>query len=198
MNKSLAKFLCGALLFSPAMAMAEFSESYNFLKAVRERDGAEATKMVTKPGSIIINTHDSNTGETALTIVTREKDFDWLRFLLSKGADVDGHDKKGDTPLLIATRLSFEDGAKALIAYHANVNASNNVGENALIIAVQQHSLNLVKLLLAEGANPEKTDHSTGRSAHDYARLESRFPEILRVIESAHAAAPKPKQGPSL
>ena len=68
------KLLLAALLASLAVtpAMAQFSDSYNFLKAVRDRKGEDAEKFLAAPGSVIINTRDNSTGETALQTLERE------------------------------------------------------------------------------------------------------------------------------
>ena len=59
--------IAAALISQPVLA--QFSDSYNFLKAVDERDGAEAEKYLNEPGSVIVNTKRDQTGETALHIV---------------------------------------------------------------------------------------------------------------------------------
>ena len=46
-----------ALLATPAAA--QFNDGYNFLKAVKDRDGTEATKLLDKPGSIRKSIHGS-------------------------------------------------------------------------------------------------------------------------------------------
>jgi uncharacterized protein len=40
-------------------AQAQFSDSYNFLKAVRERKGTEVEAALSSPGTVIVNTRDS-------------------------------------------------------------------------------------------------------------------------------------------
>jgi uncharacterized protein len=72
-----AMFSISAGLFVPA-AHAQFSDSYNFLKAVKERKGDEAEKFLSEPGTVIVNTRDSTTGETALHIVIQRRDSTWL------------------------------------------------------------------------------------------------------------------------
>jgi hypothetical protein len=43
----------------------------------------------------------------------------------------------------------------------------------------------MVKFLMSKGANPDKTDTAAGYSARDYAKRDSRNPELLRLIEAA-------------
>lgn len=170
-----------------APASAQFSDSYNFLKAVGDRDGEEANKFLNRPGTVIINTRDSSTGRAALHIVVERKDATWLAFLLQKGANPNIRDKEGLTPLMLATQLRFVDGAKILLAENADVNDANKQGETALIRAVQLRDSEMVRLLLARGADPDRTDTLAGLSARDYAQRDRRAASILAEIERADA-----------
>lgn len=188
--------LCAGIASAPAQA--QFSPSYNFLKAVRDRDGQKVTDMVQKPGSTVINSKDYNTGESALHIVTAGRDMQWLAFLLSRGADPNIRNRDGQTPLALASMLGWTDGARLLISQGANVNATNDRGETPLIIAVQHHDLPTVRLLLANGADPGIADHVAGMSAHDYAKQDARSATILRVIEETKPVKRAAVQGPKL
>lgn len=162
---------------------AQFSDSYNFLKAVDERDGAEAEKYINEPGTVIINTKRDGTGETALHIVVARKDDTWLGYLLQKGANPNIADRKGVTPLMLATQLGFVDGVNRLIKHKVPVDATNRSGETALIRAVQLRNTELVRILLKAGANPDKRDAVAGLSAREYAAQDGRGSAILGIIE---------------
>ncbi|MEP7349738.1 MAG: ankyrin repeat domain-containing protein [Sphingorhabdus sp.] len=184
-----AAALIGALpvalgLIAPA-AQAQFSDSYNFLKAVKDRKGDEVEKFLSEPGSVIINTRDGSNGQTALHIVIERRDSAWLGFLLQKGANPNLADKKGTTPLMLATQLGFVDGIEWLITHKAQVDATNRSGETALILAVQLRSPEPVRALLKAGANPDKKDNRAGYSARDYATQDGRGGAILSIIENA-------------
>lgn len=166
-------------------AAAQFSDSYNFLKAVDDRDGEEASKYLNQPGTVIVNTRDRTTGRGALHIVVERKDPTWLAFLLQKGANPNVRDKDGLTPLMLATQLRFVDGVRLLLAKGADVNDTNKQGETALMRAVQFRDSELVRLLLANGANPDRTDTLAGLSARDYAKRDRRAASILAEIEKA-------------
>ncbi len=172
------------LLLSSAPAMAQFSDSYNFLKAVRDRDGNKATDLLNDETTRVVNTRDGNTGETALSIVVQRRDVTWTSFLLSKGGDPSIADKNGMTPLMHATLLGFTEGAELLIAGGAAVDQSNRRGETALILAVQAKSSNMVRLLISNGANPDTTDHVAGLSARDYARRDDRTGQMLTLLDA--------------
>jgi uncharacterized protein len=150
--------LFAALLLTPGTAHAQFSDSYNFLKAVRDRDGNEATKLLNENTTTLINTRDKSNGETGLIIAVRRQDATWTNYLLSKGANPNLADKEGLTPLMHATMLGFADGAETLIKRGANVDQVNSRGETALILAVQTRNPGLVRLLIDNKANPDRSD----------------------------------------
>lgn len=188
-----------AVIFSTLMlvtfaepASAQFSESYNFLKAVKERDGEEATKFLNKPGSVIVNTRDVTSGETALHIAVARRDSTWVQFLLQKGANPNLRDKQGMTPLILATQLRFVDGVAIILSKKARVDETNNQGETALIRAVQLRDSELVRILLSKGADPDLPDTLAGLSARDYATRDRRASAVLAEIEKADAKD-KPK-----
>jgi uncharacterized protein len=176
----------------PAVAPAQFSAGYTFLKDVRDRNGQKVTDAIAKPGSgaIIIDTRDPTTGESALHIVTKGRDVTWLNFLLAKGARPDMRNNSGDTPLMIAAQLGWADGISLLVQKRASVDLANNAGETPLIRAVQNRDANTVRLLLMAGANPAKRDIGSGLSARDYAARDPRGALILRTIDEAR---PRPK-----
>ncbi len=187
-----------ALIALPAAA--QFSDSYNFLKAVRDADGAKATEAIEKsPGSTIIDTRDYSTGESALHIVVKRRDMTWLGFLISKGAKPDARDAQGNTPLLLAAQNGFVEGANLLILARAAVDAENSRGETALILAVHNRDLAMVRELLSVGANPNRPDRIAGKSARDYAAEDRRATAVLKAIDEAKPLKLSPKMsGPSL
>lgn len=180
--------LPATLGFVAPAAMAQFSDSYNFLKAVKDRKGEEAEKFLSEPGSVIINTRDATTGETALHIVIQRRDSTWLGYLLQKGANPNLADKKGTTPLMLATQLGYVDGIDWLVRKKATVDQTNRAGETALILAVQLRNAEAVRALLQAGANPDKTDSRAGYSARDYAKQDGRASAIAAIIESRDKA----------
>ena len=175
----------------PSLAMAQFSDSYTFLKAVRDRDGAKVTELIDKPGSTIVNTRDISTGETALMIATRARDLTWMNFLLGKGANPNLADRQGITPLMTATQLRFPEGAQLLLEQKAQVDRAANGGETALIRAVHLRDTAMVQILISHGANPDKRD-LTGLSARDYAERDARGTALATIIEAI-----KPTRTPS-
>lgn len=184
-------------MMAPSSASAQFSDSYNFLKAVRDRNGSKATELITKPGSIIVNTRDDKNGETGLHIVARARDLTWMSFLLARDAKPDVRDNSGNTPLMLAAQIGFVEGAQLLIKNRANVDLTNSAGETPLIRAVQLRSAAMVQLLLTAGANPNKADSIAGLSARDYAQRDARGGPILKIITDTKAAKPAKTFGPN-
>ena len=184
------------LMLAAAPASAQFSDSYNFLKAVKDRDGAKATDLLGKGGPNLIDTPDYSSGERALHTVAKDRDLAWLGFLVQKGARIDLKDRDGNTPLIDAVRSGFIEGVRILIAKGAQINASNNLGETPLIVAVQKRDVAMTRLLLTEGADPAKRDTATGMSARDYAVRDGRSDALIRLMDEIKPAPKKGISGP--
>lgn len=181
----------GLALFAPGPAVAQFSDAYKFLEAVKKKDGVKATELLNQPGSTVILARDITSGETALHLVTQRRDSVWIRFLIERGANPNMRDKHGVTPLVLATRLGFVEGLQLLIDAGARVDEANDAGETPLISAVHRRDTEMMRILLKAGANPDRADNS-GRSARDYATLDggSLLGEIERNAKPGGEAGP--------
>ena len=186
------------LVHAPPAEAQSFSDSYNFLKAVRDRDGAKAKELVDRPGSIAINSRDPGTGESGLHIVVKRRDLPWLGFLLGNGANINLRDNQGNTPLMAAALIGNEEATDLLLRVGAAPNVANSRGETPLITAVQTRNVNLVRLLLSAGADSKQTDNVAGYSARDYAARDPRAATILKLLDATPAAKPRRTMGPSL
>lgn len=173
-----------AALVAVPLAAQTFSDGYTFLKAVRERDGAVAERILANPSSTAVNYRDSSTGEGALHILVRGRDLNWLVFMLGRGARPDSASNDGTTPLILAAQIGWYEGAEQLLARRANPNLGNRSGVTPLIVAVQGRDLRMVRLLLSQRADPNQTDNVSGNSAIDYARQDNRAAAILRLLEA--------------
>lgn len=163
------------------------SEGFEFLKAVKDRDGTKVTEALDRPGTTVVNARDISTGESALHIVTQRRDPTWLRFLIGKGANANFADRRGVTPLQLAINLGWSEGVEILVGAGASVESTNAAGETPLISAVHRRDAALVRTLLEAGANPERSDNS-GRSARDYAQLMGSQNAILATLDEAREA----------
>lgn len=179
----LAVALGAAILAVPAGAQF-FSDGYEFLKAVKDRDGQAVTDALNEPGTTIVNTRDVSTGETALHVVTARRDALWIRFLTEKGANPNIRNKQGVSPLQLAVTMGYADGVDALLGAGADVEVSNVAGETPLIAAIHARDIPIIRMLLDKGANPDRTDNS-GRTARDYAALMKGNAQVLDEIEKA-------------
>lgn len=180
----------------PATAQAQMSDSYQFLKAVRERDGLKVKGFMDEPGSTLVDTKDQSTGDAALHIVVKGRDIAWINFLAVGGARIDVRDREGNTPLILASQLGFSDGVKVLLARGANPNARNDRGETPLIYAVQSRDPLTVRALLEAGGDPNLTDRITGLSARDYAERDRRSGALLKMMDDIKPKTAAPQMGP--
>jgi len=188
--------LAGFALACAAPATAQFSDSYSFLKAVREANGDEAMKYLNKPGAPVLNTRDPSTGETALHISVKAHQDNWVGFLLNKGANTDIKDREGNTALHYAALYGDTTAAGYLIGMSAKLNAANNNGETPLILAVHRRDPVIVQQLIDAGADPKVTDTLTGKSALDYAREDPRGGAVLKLLQNVKPVEKKKVAGP--
>lgn len=176
----------GALMLPiPAAAQFSFSDTYNFLRGVRDRDFETVRNIVEQPGSTVINVRDRDTGEGALHIVTRRRDSPWLLYLLRQNANPNIRDNEGNTALHIAAQIGYSEAVNWLRIVRADLNSRNDRGETPLVLAVQQRHGGIVRQLVDAGANPDIADSVIGLSARDYAARDSRSAGILEILESA-------------
>ena len=173
------------------------SDGEAFLKAVKEDDANKAVELANQPGagsSIIA----AMTAKRRSTSSRASANLIGSAYLLARAPIPTCVDSKGDTPLMIASAIGFEEAAAQMLRRGAKVDATNRRGETALTVAVQQRQPRLVELLLKAGANPDKTDHVTGYSPRDYAKRDTRNPQLLKLIETIKPTAKKAVAGPKI
>jgi ankyrin repeat protein len=178
-----------ALAATAVPSVAQSSAGYEgeqFVEAVRKGDNDKALELLGK-NPAFVNARDYD-GHTPLVSAIQNHDPGWTGELLRRQADPNAADRTGETPLIAAARIGFSDAAEWLLSLGASVDKDNKMGETPLIIAVQQRNLPMVRLLLDHGADPDKKDSAQGFSARDYAKRDSRSPDILRAIEAKKLA----------
>ncbi len=173
-----------------AQGQATGNPGLDLVNALKENQGSKAYGLVSEGASTIVNFRGAD-NLAPLHIVVQQKNANWVGFLLSNGANPDIAGPDGDTPLILAARLGFTEGASRLIGSRADVNRVNRRGESALIVAVNQRQLRVAQMLLQAGADPDKRDFAAGYSAREYAKRDTRMPEMLRLIETT--ARPRPQ-----
>jgi uncharacterized protein len=171
------------------------SDGEAFLSAVKDGNANKAIELANQPGSRVAN-YKGYDGNTPLLVVTKKRELQWVGFLLSKGADPNVGDTNGDTPLIVAAGIGFEEAAAYMIKNGAKVDLANRQGETALGRAVQARQPRMVELLLRAGANPDKPDRVTGYTPRDYAKRDTRNPQLMKLIETIKPTTKKPVAGP--
>ena len=175
-----------ALAAVPAAAQLHGSDGEAFVAAMKDGEASKAVELVEKPGSTVVN-YRGGDGNAGLHIAVRNRNANWVGFLLARGADPNLGDANGDTPMILAARRGFVEAVARMLMKSPEVDKTNKLGETALIAAVQQRQAGIAKMLLEAGADPDKTDHAGGYSAREYAKRDNRSPELLKLIESVKA-----------
>lgn len=184
----------GTMLTGMPAAAQNYSPGYQFLEAVKKKDGAKVIEMLSEPGgSTIINSRDITDGHNALHIAVERRDVTWINFLTGRGANTNLATNRGVTPLLRAVQIGFDEGVEALVNAGARVDDENQAGETPLMSAVHQRDIGLMRVLLEAGADPDRVDNS-GRSARDYAELDGENSTTLAEIERS-AKPPEEREG---
>lgn len=203
-NIAIRALLCAGLALPASLATApplhaQYSNTYNFLKGVRDGDFAAVQEALDQPGSTVINVRDRGSGEGALHIATRARDSQMLLYLLQSGANPNLRDRDGNAALHIAAQIGFNEAVRWLGMVNATVDATNNRGETPLILAVQQRHADTVNQLIENGADPDIPDSVVGMSARDYAERDTRGRRLLEILDRARPQTPNREQvGPTL
>lgn len=178
--------------FTPGSAATaqQRSPSYQFLEAVKKADANKVNEFLNEPGQRIANVKDDS-GDAAIHIVTKRRDYVYLRFLLGRNADINLEDGAGNTALMLAVEAGWPEGVALLLKQRADVNLGNRGGETPLMRAVQRRDVDLVRKLLDAKADPDQTDRLAGMTARDYAARDTRAPAIAQLLKDA----PKVKRG---
>jgi len=108
-------------------------------------------------------------------------DMDRIKFLLSKGADVNKQDSQGWTPLANAARQRKDKVAALLIEHGADPNLASD-GTTPLIAAVMRDSVPTVDVLLKNGAKIEEVGPE-GYRPLSIAIADSRYDAAKALIE---------------
>jgi ankyrin repeat protein len=91
--------------------------------------------------------------ETVLHFLGVEGFAEGVKFLASRGADVNAVNAFGDSALVDVTALGMDDIADILLQHGADANAKSVTRENAVHAAVRSGNARLVALLLQAGAD---------------------------------------------
>jgi uncharacterized protein len=178
--------ICGATLLlvsSPYRAWAQFTPTWDFLDAMKDRDYQEMRDKIGKGANL--NAYDDD-GFSAVTLAADWADLRLLRFVIEQGAYVD-HATKGrrETAFMRRAEVNDLETVTLLLELGANIDAQDRGGATALMKASRGRYTRVVRFLIEKGADVNLSDF-TGRSALAYAR-EARASRIIRMLEQAGA-----------
>jgi ankyrin repeat protein len=195
--KPLLRLLSLVMLLVAAPAAAQFSDTYSFIKAIKDKDANKAIELAEKPGNTIINARDADTGEGGIHITTRRTDLPWVGLMIKDGANVNLKDREGNTALILATIARWTEGVNLFLRVKAQPDIQNRLGETALLKAVQVRDQQIVEMLLKAGADPDLTDNS-GTSARTAAARDPRAASIAKLFEVVPVKKTRIMQGPTI
>lgn len=92
-------------------------------------------------------------GVSALESAAARSNSEMVRFLLSKGADVNMADRQGRTPLIVASEQNQLHNIKLLLSNGASINWQDNRGFTALRCAAEYNRIEAARLLIDSGAD---------------------------------------------
>jgi uncharacterized protein len=173
--------LTAVLAGAPGPVRAQFSVTYDFLKAVEKNDYAEARNNLFKGANI----NGRKDGEPALVLALRNHNYEMMQFLIDNGAYVNNTTlgTNPQTTLMLAAVSGDAQAIGLLLAAKADPNAIDRQGQTALMKAAVNRRTDAVRMLIAGRADIFQTDF-TGRSAKQYAR-EARAMNIIHFLEEA-------------
>lgn len=178
----------GLLIFALAVAAgkpaaAQFSDTWEFLKAVKEKDYVEMRTRLVRGANV--NGKDAD-GFPAIVIAADGRDLRLIGFLLEQGAYVNGStDKASETALMRASERGALDVVRFLLNRGADPDLEDRRGETALMKAARARKKDAVRILIDAGADVDQADY-TGKTALAYAR-EARARTVERLLEDAGA-----------
>jgi ankyrin repeat protein len=155
MQRALAIF--SFILCSLLIAPVSFSQSSQFLEAIRQNDIDRVQSLLRISGIDEADEDSANVLHYAALYASA----DCMKLLLQNRADPNAANKLGETPLMWCSHDL--EKTKLLLNYKADVNAKTKAGNTPLLIAcVGQDQNEMIRLLLDKGADPLAKNERNG------------------------------------
>jgi len=176
-----AALFFGLVQWSPAAA--QFSDSWEFLKALKDGDYEEMRNRIGRGANINIADDD---GLSGLMLAAIAGDMKLMTFVIEQGGDVNVRTlERQDTVMMRCAEVGQTECIRLLLDAGADPDLQNRSGETALMRAVRARKSRAIATLLDAGVDIDKADY-TGRMAIDYAR-DTRSGRIIKMLEDAGA-----------
>jgi hypothetical protein len=132
-------------------------------------------KALAKQSYVSLSSKDGS-GRTPLIVASMSGKLEVVRYLLSRGVDVNAADSGGRTSLYFAAQNNFMSIAKLLISRGARLDVQDSYGQTPLHRAAQMGHTGMVKLLVAARADinaEDKKGNTPFRIAIDFDKRET-------------------------
>lgn len=184
-------FMFGIVPLQSAWAVSKADE---LVEAASNGDLEQVKTLIEKEG-IDINARETEyeIGETALIGASTGGQLEVVKYLISKGADINIKDNDGVTALMMASAKGHLEVVKYLIDNGADINAKASVDTTSLMVASYYEHLEVVKYLISKGADVNvvaKIDEKmlpNSTTALDFAKTDA----IKEVLKNAGAKSAK-------
>jgi len=127
-------------------------------------------------------------GQTLLHLALLRDDFDLIKLLVAKGADLRVKDNKGWNSVHYAARFCNSEIMQFVLDTNKDgLEEKDNKGNTPLFCAVHRADLEMVKLLVFNGADPKARDKDGGTPFHDAACDDKRLPILEFFLDNGLA-----------
>ncbi|WP_353272741.1 ankyrin repeat domain-containing protein [Wolbachia endosymbiont (group A) of Urophora cardui] len=153
------KFTDKEILLSNEMDKINNSDSIDKLNNVSSIVNSQESSIHSEvPNSGDINAQ-GKLDRTLLHLASEAGEFDKVKLLLDRGANIEVQDKFGYTPIFLATQSGRWSVVELLLNRGANVDVQDKEGKTLLHFATQKDNLDMVEFLIDRSANIEIKDN---------------------------------------
>jgi ankyrin repeat protein len=171
------------LVLTPGVASAQFSPTFELLKALKKNDIYGIKTNALKGANV--NARDDD-GVPALVIAAGMNQPGVVKFLIEQGAHVNvASQREKETALMKAVSQGDKTSVMVLLYFGADTDMGDSLGETALMKAARLGNREIVKLPIEAKPDLHLGDN-TGLTALDYAKR-ARKRQIVTMLEEAGA-----------